>query len=262
MGIERGLETAQHEPQAAAIQRFATTVAAIHWSDPRIADLVNTFIEIELQRRHMSQLDVCQEIREWVSSGYHKLLAPTSAELSGAIGRRWMLDNAALGCGKFSPATPREVLRALGPYQQPGGHPTTREIEIMEIHLGLEEARARGGATRSLSQALGLSTTLSKRSKRRRPITALNAPPEPMGCSGQPDQISEPVKEPVGEKTIYVNPDIVDCVRRAGLTVLSSGELQVSKTLTAAKLKAAENRCGFSVEKTSPSAEKAATEPR
>jgi hypothetical protein len=59
---------------------------------------------------------------------------------------------------------------------------------------------------------------------------------------------------PAGGKTIYVNPRIVNpriaaCVRGEGLTVLSSGELQVSKTLPAVKLRVAENICGFQVEK-------------
>ncbi len=54
---------------------------------------------------------------------------------------------------------------------------------------------------------------------------------------------------PAGGKTIYVNGRTAACVRGEGLTVLSSGELQVSKTLPAAKLRAAENICGIQVEK-------------
>ena len=54
---------------------------------------------------------------------------------------------------------------------------------------------------------------------------------------------------PVGRKTTHVNPRIAACVRGEGLTVLSSGEVQLSKTVTTAKVKAAENRCGFEVGK-------------
>jgi hypothetical protein len=196
--VEEGLEAAQQEPQAAAAQRFATTVSAIRWSNPRITDLVDTFIEIERERRDMPQRDVCREIREWATSGYRKVPVLRPAVPGGTIGRRWMLDMAALGCGKFSPAAPEEVLRALRPYRQPGGRPTTREVELMEIRLSSEEARTREGATRSLSQALGLSATRRQRPKRRRPSTALKAPLEPPGCRGTPDVIFEQVKQPVG----------------------------------------------------------------
>lgn len=256
--VERSLEAAQQQRLETAVQRFATTVVSIRWSNPLVAYLVKTFIEIELERRHMPQLDVCRAIRGWAASGYRKVPVLTPAEPRGAIGRRWERAVAALGCGKFSPADPREVLRALRPYQQPGGHPTTRDVEVMEIQLSLEESRARKGATRSLRQALGMSTIRSKRSKRRRPLTALNAPSEPIGCSGKPDYLSEPVKEPVGESIIYVNPGVAACVRSHGLTVLNNDEL-VSKTLTAAELEAAAKRCGFQVEKVARPARKAAT---
>jgi hypothetical protein len=198
MEIEQGLEAAEREPQAAEARRFATTVASIRWSDPRIADLVNTFAQIELQRRHMPQLDVCRKIREWASSGYRRLPASIPAEPRGAIGRRWIRDVAALGCGKFSPANPREVLRALRLYQQPGGHPTTRDVEVMEIHLTLEESRARAKINRSLAQALGISASWPKSSRRPPSTTGLNAFPELPGCSGKPDLLSEEVKEPAG----------------------------------------------------------------
>ncbi len=252
--VEQSLEAAQRQRLETAVQRFAKTVASIRWSNPLVAYLVKTFIEIELERRHMSQLDVCRAIRGWVASGYRKVPMLTPTEPRGAIGRRWERAVAALGCGKFSPADPREVLRALRPYQQPGGHPTTRDVEVMEIQLSLEESRARKGATRSLRQALGMSATPSKRSKRRRPLAALNAPPEPIGCSGKPDYLSEP---PAGENIMYVNPGIAACVRSHGLTVLNNDEL-VSKTLTAAKLEAAAKRCGFEVKKGAQPARKAA----
>jgi hypothetical protein len=258
--IEEVLEATQQRRLETAVKRFTATVTSIRWSDPRITDLVNTFIEIELQRRHMPQLDVCRAIREWVASGYRKVPPPESDELRGAIGHRWERAVAALGCGKFSPATPTVVLTALRSHQQPGVHPTTREVELMEIHLALEELRARGDAASSLDHALGLSTTRRNRSKRRHPGAPLTTLAEPLGCRGTPDLISEPVKEPAGEKTIYVNPELVTCVRRSGLPVLSSGEL-VSKTLTAAKLKAAEKRCGFEVERVSRPAKEASTKP-
>jgi hypothetical protein len=202
--VERGLEAAQRRPQEAAMQRFAKTVVAIRWSNPDITDLVDTFVQIELQRRQMPGLDVCKEIREWAASGYRKLPAATSGELTGAIGRRWTLDSARVGCGKFSPATPTEVLRAVRAFQQPGRHPTTRDVELMETQLVLAELRAREGAARSLGQALGVSTTLSESSNRRSRKTAPQAFPEPQvfpepePCSGKPELISEPVKERAG----------------------------------------------------------------
>lgn len=194
--IEQSLEVAEQESQTAAARRFATTVASIRWSDPRIADLVNTFIQIELQRRQMPQPDVCRAIREWAIGGYQNGPVLTPAEPRGALGRKWMLEMAALGCGKLSPAPPMQVLRALRPYQQPGGHPTTREVEVLEGHLALEELRARGDAARSLDQALGLLTTRHKRSKRQRSTTGLVPPPELPSCSDKPELLSEQVNEP------------------------------------------------------------------
>lgn len=201
--IEQGLEAAEREPQTAAVRRFAETVASIQWSDPRITDLVHTLMQIELQRVDSRPLDVCREIREWARSGYQKLPAPTSAaEPRGAAGRKWIRDMAALGCGKFSPATPREVLRALRPYGQPGDRPTTRDVEVMEIQLALEESHARVAAP-SLPEALGIEVSRHKPSKHQRRITALSAPPEPPGCSGKPDLISEQVREPTGRRTTH-----------------------------------------------------------
>jgi hypothetical protein len=180
-------------------------VASIRWSNPRITYLVKTFIEIELQRRHMPQLDVCRDIREWVASGYRKVPPPESDELRGAIGRRWMLAVAALGCGKFSPATPTAVLRAVQPYQQPGADPTTREVEVMQFQLSFEESDARASATQSLMEALGISPSVTKpRRRRKHPrrsphVLALHAPRGvPQRCSGIPDHLSEPTTGPSG----------------------------------------------------------------
>jgi hypothetical protein len=207
--IEQGLEGAQQVRQAAAVARFDATVASIRWSDPRITYLIKTFIEIEQQHRHMAQRGVCRDIREWVASGYHKVSPSASDELPVAIERRWTRAVAALGCGKFSPATPTVVLRALQLYQQPGAHPTTRDIEVMEFQLSFEESDARGGAVRSLQQALGISPSVNKPLRRRKHprlsphVLALHAPPGiPQRCSGKPDYLSEPVKEPTDVRTI------------------------------------------------------------
>jgi hypothetical protein len=146
----------------------------------------------------MPQLDVCRAIREWATSGYRRLPAFTSAEPSGALGRRWIRDNAALGCGKFSPVTPTEVLRALRSSQQPGGRPSTRDVEVMEVQQASQELRAREGAARSLGQALGLAATLTESSRRRGGIPASHAPPEPQACRGKPELLSEPVTGSAG----------------------------------------------------------------
>jgi hypothetical protein len=202
--IEQGLEAAEQRPQVEAVQRFATTVASIRWSDPRITYLVKTFSEIELQRIYMAQRDICRDIREWVASGYRKVPPPESGELRGAVGRRWTHAVAALGCGKFSPATPTVVLRALQPDQQPGAHPTTREVEVMQFQLSFEESDAREGATRSLIQALGISPSVAKprqrKHARRSPhVLALQAPRGvPHRCSGIPDYLSQPTTGPSG----------------------------------------------------------------
>jgi hypothetical protein len=200
--IEQALDLAAQGPQAAAVKRFVTTAASIRWDNPRIAYLVKTFLEIELQRHRVTQLDVCRAIKEWVASGYQKVPPPVTREPQGDVGRRWMRAVAALGCQEFAAATPRVVLRALNPYQQPGARPTTRDVEVMEIQLSFEEAEARQGAARSLAQVLGLSRSLSKsmrqdkHSKHSPHVLALNAPREPPDCSGRPGHRSEPTATP------------------------------------------------------------------
>jgi hypothetical protein len=194
--IEDVLEAAQQVRQTAVVLRFAKTVDTIRWNNPVVTDLIRAFVEIELERRHIGQLiDVCHAIKEWANSGYRKPPVLIPIEPGGALGERWVRDVAALGCGKFSPADPGVVLTALRRYQQPGSHPTTREVEIMEFRLFVEESRARKGAARSLRQALGLSTTRRQRPRHGRPINALRLPSEPPGCSGKPDLIFEPVKK-------------------------------------------------------------------
>jgi hypothetical protein len=195
MEIDQALEAAQQEPQATALHRFAMTVASIRWSNPRLTDLVHTFVQTELQRRRVPRFDVCRAISAWVASGYRSVPVAASGHQSRAAERRWMFDSAALGCGQFSPATARNVLRALRTYQQPGG-PTTRAVEAMEIRLSAEEAQARKGAAGSLGRALGLSTADVEPSKRRPVPNAQSAPAEPPGCSGRPEHVSEPTNGP------------------------------------------------------------------
>jgi hypothetical protein len=192
--VERSLEAAEQEPQQAAVQRFLASVESIRWNDPWITELVRAFAGIERQRHGVPQLDVCRMIREWVSSGYRKPPAAVAEEPTGQLGRRWMLASAALGCGKFSPANPLQVLRALRRYQQPGASPTTRDVETMEEHLVVAESQGRGSAAEALGTALGLPATRPRSIPRRHRV----ALPELRGCSGKPELISEPVKEPAG----------------------------------------------------------------
>jgi hypothetical protein len=186
-GIGHVLEAAQQTRQMPAVRRFTRTVDSIRWHNPVVTDLVRTFIEVELLRRDLSQrVNVCTAIKEWSSTGYRRPPILVPVEPSEALANRWSGDVAALGCGKFSPVTPRELLRALRPYQQPGGQPTTRDVEVMEQRLFFEEERARNGAILSLGQALGVSAARRKPSKYRLPINALKPLPEPAGCSGKP----------------------------------------------------------------------------
>ena len=54
------------------------------------------------------------------------------------------------------------------------------------------------------------------------------------------------------------NPAVAVCMQRDGVTVLSNGELRVSRTVTAAKRKAIEKRCGFGAAKAALSSRSAA----
>jgi len=65
----------------------------------------------------------------------------------------------------------------------------------------------------------------------------------------------------VALKTKYDNPEVAACMQRNGITVLSNGGLQVSKTTLASRRKAVEKRCGFGVKKVARPARKATTKP-
>ncbi len=204
--LERGIERAEEEPQAPALARFVKTLDSLRWGDPRIAHLVTTFGEIELQRRDM-QRDVCREIREWVASGYRKVPPPTSGqptsyEAHGAIAHRWTLAAAALGCGRSAPPIPMVVLRAIERYEQPGARPTGRDVEVMEWQLYFEELRARKAAVASLAQVLGISRAVIEQPGRQRKHPTLS--PHALAllirlpqqareqCTGKPDNVVEP----------------------------------------------------------------------
>jgi hypothetical protein len=196
--LEQSIETAQREAQAAAAERFATSVASLRWSDSRITTLVHTYVEIEMQDRHMPPLDVCKKLREWASTDYRTAPAPMPVELHGALGRKWVQAVAALGCGKFSPATPQKVSAALRRYQHAGAQPSTRSVELLEVHLTLEELRTSLSAKRSLFNAIGLSPSGIRRSRHRhRRGSSKTAPGELPACTGEPELLSRQVAGPV-----------------------------------------------------------------
>jgi hypothetical protein len=200
--LEQSVETVQREVQAVAAERFATSVDSLRWSDPRVTDMVHTYVAIEMQQRHMAPLDVCKKLREWASTGYRKVPAPTRPfEPRGALGRKWVRAVAALGCGKFSPATPQKVLAALRRYQHAGAQPSTRSIELLEARFTLEEHRASLSAKRSLFNAIGLSPSGIRRSRHRhRRGSTETAPGELPTCTGEPELLSHQVTGPVGRQ--------------------------------------------------------------
>jgi hypothetical protein len=203
LALEQGLVTAQEEPLAAATQRFEATVAAIRWSDPRITNAVQTFIDIAQEQRHGAQPDVCGEISRWTRSGFRTLPSLSRREVSGPIAQRWMRDMVALGCGRFAPANAVSVLGVLSLYQAPGIRPNIQEIAASEQRLQVEQLHARADAARSLGQALGvnapLEVTQPKRVRARRSGSrARKSPGEPPKCTGKPELVSETVKEPAG----------------------------------------------------------------
>jgi hypothetical protein len=196
--LEDALEAAQREPLAEATQQFATKIATIRWNDPRINNLVHTFADMERQEGLGVQPDLCQEIHEWTSSGYQKLPVTANAEPHGAIGGRWMRDLAALGCGRFAPANPAEVLGALSLFQPADAHPGVQEIAASEASFRVDALHARSGAARSLGQALGIDIPSRRQASRRRQ-SRRSSPAGPGGllrCTGKAELVSETVKAP------------------------------------------------------------------
>lgn len=62
------------------------------------------------------------------------------------------------------------------------------------------------------------------------------------GCGGASKHTTSPH---LSAGTVYADSEVATCMRRNGVTVLSDGELQVSKDVTDAWRKAAEKRCSF-----------------
>lgn len=202
--LEQSVETVQREAQAAAAERFATSVDSLRWSDPRVTDLAYTYVAIEMQQRYMAPLDVCKKLREWASTGYRRVPAPTRPfEPRGALGRKWVRAVAALGCGEFSPAIPQEILRALRRYQRAGAQPSTRSIELLEARFTLKEARASLAAKVSLFHAIGLPPWRRTRrsTHRHRRGSSETAPSRGLpGCTAEQELLSHQVTGPVGRQ--------------------------------------------------------------
>jgi hypothetical protein len=64
----------------------------------------------------------------------------------------------------------------------------------------------------------------------------------------------------------YGSSEVVACLQKNGVTVLGDGKLRVSKTMTSAKRRAVETRCGFGEAKVAPPSKKSvvttATQPQ
>lgn len=195
--LEQSVETVRQEAQAEAAERFATSVDSLRWRDPRVTDMVHTYVAIEMQQRHIAPLDVCKKLGEWASTGYRKVPAPTRPfEPRGALGRKWVHAVAALGCGMFSPVIPQEILRALRSYQRAGAQPSARSIELLEARFALEEHRASLAAKVSLFHVLGLTPSGTRRSTHRRRRGSSEALPRELpACTGEPELLSHQVRE-------------------------------------------------------------------
>jgi hypothetical protein len=68
------------------------------------------------------------------------------------------------------------------------------------------------------------------------------------GCGNTDQDGSAAVRTASTRRSVdaaYGNAEVAACLQRNGLAVLGDGKLRASKTMTAAKRKAVENRCGF-----------------
>jgi hypothetical protein len=100
-------------PDRKAMLAFAGKVGALHWSDATIAKLVRDVVGEERATAKLVLPDVCADLGEWKTSGYHTLSSGTTAFLK-AVG----------AAGKETPATggkeeslEEAVLRRLRPYE-------------------------------------------------------------------------------------------------------------------------------------------------
>lgn len=185
--LTEDLEAAQSRSHGAAVRRFAASVEALRWDDPQMTALAHTFARIELLRLNAPPPDICRPLKEWVASGYTKMPSLVPPQSEGTLGVEWRRDAAALGCGRYTEVTAKEMIRALTPFQRPGASPNIRRIALLELRASVAESGATRGAMQSLRGALGLPRGRVLRSKHRFPRSELEAPPAAGGCTVKRD---------------------------------------------------------------------------
>jgi hypothetical protein len=70
-----------YRPDAAAIRRFARSVAGLHWSDRKLTRIVRTYATQLQGLSALATPDVCGDVKAWVASGY-QTLAPSTVQFN------------------------------------------------------------------------------------------------------------------------------------------------------------------------------------
>ncbi|MGP0102284.1 MAG: hypothetical protein ACLPUT_11785 [Solirubrobacteraceae bacterium] len=81
--LELTVYAATYQPDRAAIEAFATQVAPLSWSDPRIAPLARFHAHSLEEHIVSAPADVCADMKTWAQSGYH-ILSAASREFEAA----------------------------------------------------------------------------------------------------------------------------------------------------------------------------------
>lgn len=189
-GLE-GLAIAQRSVDAAAVERFASTLRRLRWHDQRLTALVHTFSEIEMEQVKMHTPDLCAEIKAWAATGYRTLPqeTPEPEAKHRPVLRREL---AALGCSSFG-SPEHAVVAALRRYQRAGEQPTTRQVELAEFRLDLAAFKTAIPASVQLERALDLQLPPKKHKRRLTHESKSQLPAPYPACSGRPEPASEPI---------------------------------------------------------------------
>jgi hypothetical protein len=145
--LSRALDAAAYQPQLAAVEAYGAQIAALHWSDPRIASLVGRYADYLKERATLPAPNVCADMKAWAGSGYH-VLSPASRAFEAAEAAR--LESVT------SLASSLSLLRSLlKPYEGPAERALARRANALRVRYAEEAARALKLDSR-LQRALGV----------------------------------------------------------------------------------------------------------
>jgi hypothetical protein len=131
-----------YHSDAAAIARFAQTVAALHWSNPTLTRVAHSYAARLKALSTMAMPPVCADVKAWAASGYRTLTASTTV----AVQRLRTIED---GAAEVPPGL-------LAPYERPRESRILEDTRLLEVQLQEAEATRGTGYLSKIVATLGL----------------------------------------------------------------------------------------------------------